>query len=372
MAAVLGGTQSLHTNSLDEALALPTPFSARIARNTQLVLQEETGITKVVDPLAGSFYVESLTDAVVNEARKLIKEVEDLGGMTKAVQTGLPKMRIEEAAARKQARIDNVEEVVVGVNKYTLDKEDPIDLLEVDNSAVRDSQVARLNSIRASRDQSAVDAALGALRDAAKSDQGNLLDLSIKATRVRATVGEISDALEDVYSRYQATTRTITGVYGAALKGDEAYTQAHNEVEGFAKERGRRPRMLVVKMGQDGHDRGAKVISTAFADLGFEVDVGALFQTPGEVAQEAVENDVHVIGVSTQAGGHKTLVPALIAELKKRDANDIVIVVGGVVPERDHLFLKDAGVAAVFEPGTHIPTAAREVLGCIKNVRLTV
>ena len=371
MAAVLGGTQSLHTNSLDEALALPTPFSARIARNTQLVLQEETGITKVVDPLAGSFYVESLTDAVANEARKLIKEVEDLGGMTKAVQTGLPNMRIEEAAARKQARIDNVEEVVVGVNKYTLDKEDPIDLLEVDNSAVRDSQIARLNSIRASRDQSAVNAALGALRDAAKSGKGNLLDLSIKATRVRATVGEISDALEDVYSRYQATTRTITGVYGAALKGDEAYTQAHNEVEAFAKERGRRPRMLVVKMGQDGHDRGAKVISTAFADLGFEVDVGALFQTPGEVAQEAVENDVHVIGVSTQAGGHKTLVPDLIAELKKRDANDIVIVVGGVVPERDHLFLKDAGVAAVFEPGTHIPTAACEVLACIKAMRKT-
>lgn len=371
MAAVLGGTQSLHTNSLDEALALPTPFSARIARNTQLVLQEETGITKVADPLAGSFYVESLTDAVANEARKLIKEVEDLGGMTKAVQTGLPKMRIEEAAARKQARIDNVEEVVVGVNKYTLDKEDPIDLLEVDNSAVRDSQIARLNRIRASRDQSAVDAALGALRDAATSSQGNLLDLSIKATRVRATVGEISDALEDVYTRYQATTRTITGVYGAALKGDEAYTQAHNEVEAFAKERGRRPRMLVVKMGQDGHDRGAKVISTAFADLGFEVDVGALFQTPGAVAQEAVENDVHVIGVSTQAGGHKTLVPDLIAELKKRDANDIVIVVGGVVPERDHPFLKQAGVAAVFEPGTHIPTAACEVLSCIKAARST-
>jgi len=372
MAATLGGTQSLHTNSLDEALALPTPFSARIARNTQLVLQEETGITKVVDPLAGSFYVESLTNSVANEARKLIKEVEDVGGMTKAVQTGLPKMRIEEAAARKQARIDTLEEVVVGVNKYTLDKEDPIDLLEVDNSAVRDAQIKRLNDIRASRDQGAVDAALEALRSAAKSGDGNLLDLAVKATRVRATVGEISDALEDVYTRYQATTHTITGVYGAALKSDDAYAQAHDEIEAFAAERGRRPRMLVVKMGQDGHDRGAKVISTAFADLGFEVDVGALFQTPSEAAQEAVENDVHAIGVSTQAGGHKTLVPELINELKKRDADDIVIIVGGVVPERDHPFLKQAGVAAVFEPGTHIPTAAREVLDCIKATRKTV
>jgi len=372
MAATLGGTQSLHTNSLDEALALPTPFSARIARNTQLVLQEETGITKVVDPLAGSFYVESLTNAVANEARKLIKEVEDVGGMTKAVQTGLPKMRIEEAAARKQARIDTLEEVVVGVNKYTLDKEDPIDLLEVDNSAVRNAQIKRLNDIRASRDQGAVDAALEALRSAAESGDGNLLDLAVKATRVRATVGEISDALEDVYTRYQATTHTITGVYGAALNSDDAYAQAHNEIEAFAAERGRRPRILVVKMGQDGHDRGAKVISTAFADLGFEVDVGALFQTPSDAAQEAVENDVHAIGVSTQAGGHKTLVPELIAELKKRDADDIVIIVGGVVPERDHPFLEQAGVAAVFEPGTHIPTAAREVLDCIKATRKTV
>lgn len=371
MAATLGGTQSLHTNSLDEALALPTQFSARIARNTQLVLQEETGITKVVDPLAGSYYVESLTNSVIEEARKLIKEVEEAGGMTKAVQSGLPKMRIEEAAARKQARIDSLEEVVVGVNKYQLEKEDPIDLLEVDNTAVREAQIKRLNDIRASRDQGAVDATLNDLRDAAKSGEGNLLDLAIKATRVRATVGEISDALEDEYTRYQATTRTITGVYGAALKGDESYTQAHDAVEAFAKERGRRPRMLVVKMGQDGHDRGAKVISTAFADLGFEVDVGSLFQTPSEAAQEAVENDVHVIGVSTQAGGHKTLVPELISELKKRDANDVVIVVGGVVPERDHPFLKEAGAAAVYEPGTHIPTAAKEVLECIKAARST-
>jgi len=369
MAAALGGTQSLHTNSLDEALALPTPFSARIARNTQLVLQEETGITKVVDPLAGSYYVESLTNSVAEEARKLIREVEEVGGMTKAVQTGLPKMRIEEAAARKQARIDSLEEVVVGVNKYTLAKEDPIDLLEVDNSAVRDSQIKRLENIRATRDQAAVDTALGALTSAAESGEGNLLDLAVKATRVRATVGEISDALEKVYTRYQATTRTITGVYGAALKGDAAYAAAHAEVEAFAQERGRRPRMLVVKMGQDGHDRGAKVISTAFADLGFEVDVGALFQTPAEAAQEAVENDVHVIGVSTQAGGHKTLVPELIAELKKRDADDIVIVVGGVVPERDHPFLMEAGASAVYEPGTHIPTAAKEVIACIKAAR---
>jgi len=371
MAATLGGTQSLHTNALDEALALPTPFSARIARNTQLVLQEETAITKVVDPLAGSYYVESLTHAVAEHARVLIKEVEDLGGMTRAVQSGLPKRRIEEAAARKQARIDSGADVVVGVNKYAREEEDPIKLLDVDNTAVRDAQIRRLGDIRASRDQGAVDQTLDALRQAARSEARsediNLLDLAIQATRVRATVGEISDALEDVFGRYQATQHTISGVYGQALKDDDAFIQTHREVEDFAARNARRPRMLVVKMGQDGHDRGAKIISTAFADLGFEVDVGALFQTPSEAAQEALENDVHVVGVSTQAGGHKTLVPELIAELKKRDADDIVVIVGGVVPDHDHQALKDAGVAAIFAPGTHIPTAARTVLACIPD-----
>ena len=371
MAAVLGGTQSLHTNSLDEAIALPTPFSARIARNTQLVLAEETGITRVVDPLGGSYYVESLTASLVAEARKLITEVEDLGGMTRAVETGLPKLRIEESAARKQARVDRTEEVVVGVNKYTRDDEDAIDTLEIDNDAVRESQVARLNSIRNSRDAAACQASLDALTEAARSGEGNLLDLAVVATRARATVGEISDALETVFTRHRASPQTISGVYGAAFADDEDFAKILTRVEEFIENRGRRPRMLVTKMGQDGHDRGAKVIATAFADIGFDVDIGAMFQTPGEVAREAIENDVHLIGVSTQAGGHKTLVPALIKELHAQGADDIVIVCGGVIPARDYDFLKDAGVSGIYGPGTHIPTAAAEILGIIEERRET-
>lgn len=367
MAAVLGGTQSLHTNSLDEALALPTPFSARIARNTQLVLQEETGITNVVDPMAGSFYVESLTASVACEARKLIAEVEALGGMTKAVQTGLPKQRIEESAARKQARVDAGEDVIVGVNKYTREAEDEVELLEVDNDQVRLSQIKRLETIKATRNQGDVDATLQALRDAAKSGEGNLLDLAVKATRARATVGEISKSLADVFTRYAAKTRTITNVYGETLKHDKAFQAAKAEVASFTAGGGRAPRLLMVKMGQDGHDRGAKVIATAFSDLGFEVTVGELFRTPAEAAQDAIDTDTQVVGVSTQAGGHKTLVPELIAELKARGADDVVVIVGGVVPQRDHAFLLDAGVAAVYEPGTNIPAAARDVLGFIES-----
>lgn len=367
MAAVLGGTQSLHTNSLDEALALPTPFSARIARNTQLVLQEETGITNVVDPLAGSYYVESLTAAVATEARKLIAEVEALGGMTKAVQTGLPKQRIEESAARKQARIDSGEDVVVGVNKYTREHEDEVELLEVDNAQVRKAQIERLATIRATRDQGAVDGALEALREAARSGTGNLLELAVQATRVRATVGEISAALADVYTRYAAKTRTISGVFGDASKNDTAFQKTKSDIDAFVQASGGRPpRMLMVKMGQDGHDRGAKVIATAFADLGFNVTMGELFQTPVEAAQDAVDSGAQVVGVSTQAGGHKTLVPELIEALKARGAGDVVVVVGGVIPKNDHAFLKDAGVAAVYEPGTNIAAAASDVLGFIE------
>jgi len=371
MAAVLGGTQSLHTNSLDEAIALPTPFSARIARNTQLVLAEETGITRVVDPLGGSYYIESLTASLVAEARKLINEVEDLGGMTRAVETGLPKLRIEESAARKQARVDRTEEVVVGVNKYARDDEDAIDTLEIDNDAVRESQVARLKQIRDSRDAIACKAALDALTEAARSGVGNLLELAVVATRARATVGEISDALEAVFTRHRASPQTISGVYGGAFADDQDFARILNRVEKFIENRGRRPRMLVTKMGQDGHDRGAKVIATAFADIGFDVDIGAMFQTPGEVAREAIENDVHLIGVSTQAGGHKTLVPALIKELHAQGADDIVIVCGGVIPARDYDFLKDAGVSGIYGPGTRIPTAAAEILGIIEERRET-
>ena len=366
MAAVLGGTQSLHTNSLDEALALPTPFSARIARNTQLIIQEETGIGRVVDPLAGSYYLETLTQSVAVEARKLIDEVEAIGGMTKAVQSGLPKSRIEEAAAQRQARQDSGEDVIVGVNKYVRDDEDEVELLEVDNAQVRDAQIKRLERIRAERDQAAVDAALEALREAARSGDGNLLDLSVKATRVRATVGEISEALADVYTRYAASTTTISGVYGKALEQNDSYNAAKGDVAKFADAQKRAPRLFIAKMGQDGHDRGAKVIATAFADLGFEVTVGELFQTPAEAAQGAVECDAQVVGVSTQAGGHKTLVPDLIAELKARGAHDVKVIVGGVVPKRDHQFLKDAGVAQVYEPGTNIPDAVREVLSFLE------
>jgi len=365
MAAVMGGTQSLHTNSLDEALALPTPFSARIARNTQLILAEETGITHVADPLGGSFYVESLTSSIAGHAKKLIDEVEKMGGMTVAVEKGLPKMRIEEAAARKQANIDSGVETVVGVNKYKSDASEKIELLEVDNQAVRKGQIELLEKIRASRDTSAVNAALDALTDAAKTGEGNLLELAITAMRVRATVGEVSSALEKIFTRYHATTSTISGVYGGALKDDDGFIKARKMADDFYKKTGRRPRLMVAKMGQDGHDRGAKVIATAFADLGFEVDVGALFQTPSEAAQEAVENDVHVIGISTQAGGHKTLVPLLADELKKRGASDIAIIVGGVVPERDFDMLKGCGVTGIYPPGTNISTAAMEVLGII-------
>ncbi|MBC8337128.1 MAG: methylmalonyl-CoA mutase [Alphaproteobacteria bacterium] len=370
MAAVLGGTQSLHTNAFDEALALPTPSSARIARNTQLVIAEETGITNVIDPLGGSYYLESLTNSVAAEARKLIAEVEDLGGMTKAVTAGLPKQRIEESAARKQARIDRGEEVVVGVNKYQSDTDTHVDLLEIDNDAVRDSQIKRLNSIRESRDAAACQASLDALTRAAETGEENLLALSIDATRLRATVGEISDALEKVYTRHQAEVRSVSGVYGAAYEGDEGFGKIRAEVEAFGEAEGRRPRMLVVKMGQDGHDRGARVIATAFADLGFEVDLGPMFQTPEEAAREAVENDVHVIGVSSQAAGHKTLVPQLIEELNKAGAGDILVVCGGVIPPKDYDFLFAQGVAAVYGPGTNIPEAAAEMMDLIRKRKL--
>jgi methylmalonyl-CoA mutase len=366
LAAVLGGTQSLHTNSFDEALALPTEFAARIARNTQLVLQEETGVTHVVDPLGGSYYVESLTGALADAAWELIEEVEELGGMTKAVAAGMPKLRIEEAAARRQASIDRGDEVIVGVNKYRLPTEPPVEIRDVDNAAVREGQIRRLEQLRATRDQARVDAALQALTDGARGT-ANLLELSVAASRARATVGEISDALESVFGRHRATIHTIAGVYGDAAAGDEDWERARAAVEAFAAAEGRRPRMLVVKMGQDGHDRGAKVIATAFADLGFDVDVGPLFQTPEEAARDALENDVHVVGVSSQAAGHKTLVPELVAQLRKRGGDDIVVVVGGVIPAQDHEFLHDAGVAAVFGPGTNIPAAACEVLELLRR-----
>jgi methylmalonyl-CoA mutase len=369
MAAVFGGTQSLHTNALDEAIALPTPFSARIARNTQLILAEETGITDVVDPLGGSYYVESLTDSLAREARALIAEVEEVGGMTKAVEDGMPKQRIEEAAARKQARIDLGEETVVGVNRYAPEDEDEIDILDVDNAAVRENQIARLDRIRETRDDAACRAALDALTEAAETESGNLLALSIEATRARASVGEISDALEKVYGRHRAQIRSISGVYGSAYEGDAGFDAIRQQVEAFAREVGRRPRMLVVKLGQDGHDRGSKVISTAFADIGFDVDVGPLFQTPEEAAIEAVENDVHVIGVSSQAAGHKTLVPALIGALRDAGAGDILVVCGGVIPVQDYQFLYEAGVSAVYGPGTHIPTAAAEIMEIIRERR---
>ncbi|MGB2118605.1 MAG: methylmalonyl-CoA mutase [Porticoccaceae bacterium] len=367
MSAVLGGTQSLHTNSFDEALALPTEFSARIARNTQLVIQEETGITNVVDPLAGSYYVESLTDELVKAAREIIDEVEALGGMTKAVETGLPKLRIEEAAAQRQARIDRGEEVIVGVNKYQLEVEPEVDVLDIDNSAVRESQVARLEQVRSARDAQACEQALEALAKAAETGEGNLLALSVDAARARATVGEISDALESQWGRHKAQQRSISGVYGAAYQGDEEFMSIKNKVETFAENHGRRPRMLVVKMGQDGHDRGAKVIATAFADLGFDVDVGPMFQTPEEAAQQAIENDVHIVGVSSQAAGHKTLVPQLIASLKAQGAEDIIVICGGVIPPKDYDQLRAEGVAAIFGPGTNIPVAAEEVLELIKE-----
>jgi methylmalonyl-CoA mutase len=368
MAAALGGTQSLHTNALDEAIALPTDFSARIARNTQLILQEETGVTNVVDPLAGSYYVEKLTHDLAEEAWKLIEEVEELGGMTKAVASGMPKLRIEEAAATRQANIDRGTEVIVGVNKYRLDKEDPIDILDIDNDAVRTSQIARLEGIRASRDSAACEAALVELTRRA-GEGGNLLEAAVDAARARATVGEISMAMENVFGRHRAEVKMLSGVYGAAYGGDEGFAAIQKSVEDFAEVEGRRPRMLVVKMGQDGHDRGAKVIATAFADIGFDVDVGPLFQTPAEAAQDAVDNDVHVIGISSQAAGHKTLAPQLVQALKDAGADDIIVICGGVIPQQDYQYLYDNGVKAIFGPGTNIPKAAQDILEIIQNTR---
>jgi methylmalonyl-CoA mutase len=367
LAAVLGGTQSLHTNAFDEALALPSEASARIARNTQLVLREETGVTRVVDPLAGSYYVESLTASLVAHARALVEEVESLGGMTRAVEQGMPKLRIEEAAALRQARIDRGEDVIVGVNAYQPENEEPIDIRSIDNTAVRASQVARLTAVRASRDADQCTSALAKLEQAARGDSDNLLALAIDAARARATLGEISDVLEAVYGRHEAEIRSISGVYGSAYEGDPDFAQIQDEVRAFATEEGRRPRMLVVKLGQDGHDRGAKIIATAFADIGFDVDVGPLFQTPAEAARQAVENDVHIVGVSSQAAGHQTLVPALMNALAAEQAGDILVVCGGVIPPQDYDALKRAGVAAVYGPGTNIPVAAREIIALLRG-----
>ncbi len=366
LSAVLGGTQSLHTNALDEAIALPTDFSARIARNTQLILQEETGITDVVDPLAGSYYVERLTHELAEKAWALIEEVEGLGGMTKAVASGMPKLRIEETAAKRQALIDRGEQVIVGVNKYRKEREDPIDILDIDNVKVRDGQVARLETIRATRDQATCDAALSALEEVARGN-GNLLEAAVEAARARATVGEISMAMEKVFGRHRAEVKTLAGVYGKAWEGDEGFERIQKEIADFAAAEGRRPRMLVVKMGQDGHDRGAKVIATAFADLGFDVDMGPLFQTPEEAAQDALDNDVHVVGISSQAAGHRTLAPKLVAALREQGAGEILVVCGGVIPDQDHEMLKQAGVAAIFGPGTNIPKAASEILSMISK-----
>jgi methylmalonyl-CoA mutase len=368
LAAVLGGTQSLHTNSFDEAIALPSDFAARIARNTQLILAEETGITHVVDPLGGSYYVEALTQSIANEAWKLIQEVEQLGGMTKAVESGMPKLRIEEAAARRQARVDRGDEVVVGVNKYKLPDEAPIDTRDIDNAEVLRSQLERLARVKAERDPARVQAALEALTAGAAGD-GNLLALSIDATRARATVGEISDAMEKVFGRHRAVIRSISGVYGGAYADDEEFARIRKEVDEFAQEEGRRPRILVAKLGQDGHDRGAKVIATAFADLGFDVDIGPLFQTPEEAANDAIENDVHVVGISSQAAGHKTLVPQLIEALRAQGARDVLVVVGGVIPAHDYDFLYAAGVSAIFGPGSNICRAASEILTLVRKRR---
>jgi methylmalonyl-CoA mutase len=368
LAAVLGGTQSLHTNAFDEALALPTDFSARIARNTQLILAEETGIRHVVDPLGGSYYLEQLTASLARAAEELIDEVEVLGGMTKAIEAGMPKARIEAAAARRQARWDRGEDTVVGVNRYRPARDEPVELLDIDTTAVRDAQIRRLAEVRGGRDEARCRSALDALRAGAASD-ANLLALSIDAARARATLGEISAALEREFGRWRAEIRSISGVYGAAFREDEMFETIQREVEAFAEAEGRRPRLLVAKLGQDGHDRGAKVIATAFADIGFDVDVGALFQTPEEAAREALENDVHIVGVSTLAAGHKVLVPQLIEALKRQGGEDILVVVGGVVPPADHKALKDAGVAAIYPPGTNIPEAAREILELLRARR---
>jgi methylmalonyl-CoA mutase len=365
MAAVFGGTQSLHTNALDEAIALPSDFAARIARNTQLILQEETGIGQVVDPWGGSYMMEQLTHDMAEKARELMREIDELGGMAKAIESGLPKLRIEEAAAKKQARIDRGEDVIVGVNKFQIAEQDAVDILEIDNEQVRESQLARLASIRASRNEDSVTAALKALSAAAESGSGNLLALAIEATRSRATVGEISDALEVVYGRFVAHAQTVSGVYGAAYAEDANWEGISMDIDAFVERHGRRPRMLVAKMGQDGHDRGAKVVATAFADVGFDVDLSPMFSTPEEVARQAIENDVHVVGASSLAAGHKTLVPQLIEALKAEGADDIIVIAGGVIPQQDYAFLEERGVALIFGPGTPIPDAARKVLDAI-------
>ena len=367
MAAVFGGTQSLHTNSFDEAIALPTEFSSRIARNTQLIIQEETHITSVIDPWAGSYMMESLTQEMADKAWAIIEEVDAMGGMTRAVDSGWAKLKIEAAAAEKQARIDSGKDVIVGVNKYKLAKEDLVDTLEVDNVKVREGQIARLKDIKASRNAAAVDAALAALSAAAESGQGNLLDLSIQAIRLRATVGEVSQALEKVYGRHRADIQKVTGVYAAAYDSAEGWDKLKEEIAAFAEQHGRRPRVMVAKLGQDGHDRGAKVVATAYADLGFDVDMGPLFQTPEECARQAIENDVHAVGVSTLAAGHKTLVPGIIAELKKQGADDIIVFVGGVIPRQDYDFLFEAGVKGIYGPGTPIPASAKDVLEQIRQ-----
>ena len=362
MGAALGHTQSLHTNALDEAIALPTDFSARIARNTQIYIQEETNVTRGVDPWAGSYYVESLTNEIAHKAWDLIQEVEKLGGMAKAIETGIPKMRIEEAAARKQARIDSGNDTIVGINRYRLDKEDPIDILAVDNTAVRIAQIKRLEELRANRDEAKVKAALAAITECVKTKKGNLLELAVEAAKARASLGEISDACEVVVGRYNAVIRSISGVYSAEVKNDENFAKAKALAEQFAKKEGRQPRVMIAKLGQDGHDRGAKVVATGYADIGFDVDMGPLFQTPAEAAKQAVENDVHVVGVSSLAAGHKTLVPQIVAELKKLGREDIVVIVGGVIPHQDYDDLYKAGAAAIFGPGTPIATAAIKIL----------
>jgi methylmalonyl-CoA mutase len=369
MAAVFGGTQSLHTNAYDEALGLPTDNTARTARNTQLILQEETGIPHVIDPWGGSYFMESLTASVAAEARKIIAEVEELGGMTRAIIEGMPKLRIEECAARRQARVDRCDDVIVGVNKYQLDENHEIDVLDVDNDAVREAQIARLETIRATRDAAAVDKALARIQEVARTGEGNLLEAAVEAARLRATVGEISLAMENEFTRYRASVRSVSGVYGSVYQGDPEFDSVLAEVVEFAKAEGRRPRMLVVKLGQDGHDRGMKVIATAFADLGFDVDIGPLFQTPAEAARQAVEADVHIVGVSSLAAGHLTLVPELKAALEAEGRGDIMIVVGGVIPPQDYDHLRKSGAAAIFGPGTPVPKAAAEVLRVLRAQR---
>ncbi|MDO4263684.1 MAG: methylmalonyl-CoA mutase, partial [Deinococcus sp.] len=368
MAAVFGGTQSLHTNAFDEAIGLPTDFSARIARNTQLIIQEETGVTDVIDPWGGSYLMERLTHDLAEKARELMREVEDLGGMAKAIEQGIPKLRIEESAARKQARIDRGQDVIVGVNKYRLAQDDSAyDVLDIDDAAVRESQIARLDALKASRDSAQVEQTLSALREAARSGEGNLLALSVEAMRARATLGEVSSALEDVWGRHQAEVQTLSGVYAQGYEGDDEFAALQAEINAFAEAEGRRPRILVAKMGQDGHDRGAKVIATGFADLGFDVDVSPLFQTPEEAARQAVENDVHIVGVSSQAAGHKTLIPQLIAALQAEGADDILVIAGGVIPQQDYAALYDAGVVGIFGPGTPILGAARDTLRILQE-----